>query len=306
MKHLISVYDITSDEVHSIINLAGELKMKQKSGTPHTYLQGKTLAMIFMKASTRTRVSFEAGMYQLGGYPLYLSAADLQLGRGETIEDTAKTLSRYVDCIMIRTFAHKDVQDLASYGSVPVINGLTDLMHPCQALADIFTIYEAKQHLKGLKLGYVGDGNNVANSLLHICAKVGMNIAVATPPGFECDKSVVQEAMKDAGINGSSIIQTNDPVEAVKGADAVYTDTWTSMGKEAEKEQRNSIFMPYQVNAHLFSQARNNAIFMHCLPAYRGSEVTSDVIDGKSSVVFEEAENRLHVQKAIMLMLMEG
>ncbi|HOQ38252.1 MAG TPA: ornithine carbamoyltransferase [Acetivibrio sp.] len=304
MKHLISLHDLSIEEIESILKVAEKLKRQLKEGVPHQLLKGKTLGMIFTKSSTRTRVSFEVGMYQLGGYPLFLSSNDIQLGRGESIYDTAQVLSRYVDGIMIRTFAHSDVEDLAKYGNVPVINGLTDLMHPCQILADLMTIYEHKGTLKGLKLAYIGDGNNVANSLLHGCAKVGMDIAVASPKGYQCDSNIVSEALEDAKVSGSNILLTEDPVEAIKDADVVYTDTWISMGQEAEKQERIKIFMPYQVNKELFSKAKEDAIFLHCLPAYRGYEVTEDVIDGSQSVIFDEAENRMHVQKAIMALLM--
>ncbi|HHW00224.1 MAG TPA: ornithine carbamoyltransferase [Clostridiaceae bacterium] len=304
MKHLISLHDITLDDINKILGLSETLKKQQKEGIQHHLLKGKTLGMIFSKSSTRTRVSFEVGMYQLGGYPLFLSSADIQLGRGETIYDTANVLSRYLDGIMIRTYKQSDVEDLAKYGSIPVINGLTDLMHPCQILADLFTIYEKKGTLKGLKLAYVGDGNNVAHSLLHGCAKVGMDIAVATPKGYECDGQIVKEAQEDAAESGSKILLTNDPVEAVADADVVYTDTWVSMGQEDEKEARIKIFTPYQVNGDLFSKAKKDAIFLHCLPAYRGFEVTEEIIDGPQSVIFDEAENRMHVQKAIMVLLM--
>ncbi|MCX7841714.1 MAG: ornithine carbamoyltransferase [Clostridia bacterium] len=304
MKHLISLYDLSFEEMEKILSLAEKLKRQNKEGIQHHLLKGKTLGMIFTKSSTRTRVSFEVGMYQLGGYSLFLSSNDIQLGRGETIYDTARVLSRYIDGIMIRTFKQSDVEDLAKYGTIPVINGLTDLMHPCQILADLFTVYEHKRTLKGLKMAYVGDGNNVANSLLHGCAKVGMHIAVASPRGFECDQSIVCEAQGDAKVSGSQILLTEDPVEAVKDADVIYTDTWVSMGQEAEKEQRVKIFMPYQVNSTLFSHAKEDAIFLHCLPAYRGYEVTEDIIDGSQSVIFDEAENRLHVQKAVMAILM--
>lgn len=243
-------------------------------------------------------------MYQLGGYPLFLSSNDIQLGRGETIHDTAQVLSRYVDGIMIRTFKQSDVDDLAKYGSIPVINGLTDLMHPCQILADLFTVYEHKKTLKGLKLAYVGDGNNIAHSLLHGCAKTGMDIYVASPKGYQCSSEIVEEALEDAKVSGSNIVLTEDPVEAITDADVVYTDTWISMGQEDEKEERIKTFMPYQVNSSLFSKAKEDAIFLHCLPAYRDFEVTEDVIDGPNSVVFDEAENRLHVQKAVMALLM--
>jgi len=304
VKHLINIYDLSFNEAEEILKLAEKLKRQFKEGVQHHLLKGKTLGMIFTKSSTRTRVSFEVGMYQLGGYSLFLSSSDIQLGRGETIYDTAKVLSRYIDGIMIRTFKHSDVEDLAKYGSIPVINGLTDLLHPCQALADLFTVYEHKGTLKGLKLAYLGDGNNVANSLLHGCSKFGMNISVATPKGYECDKNVVYEAREDARISGSDIVLTEDPVEAIQDADVVYTDTWVSMGQEAEKEQRLKVFMPFQVNSRLMAKAKDDAIFLHCLPAYRGYEVTDDVMDGPQSVVFDEAENRLHVQKAVMALLM--
>jgi ornithine carbamoyltransferase len=306
MKHLISLFDITADDMENIFKLSVQLKRELKNGVPHPILKGKTLGMIFSKSSTRTRVSFEVGMYQLGGYPLFLSSGDIQLGRGETIYDTANVLSRYIDGIMIRTFKHSDVEELAHHGSIPVINGLTDLMHPCQILADLFTVLEVKGRLKGLKLAYVGDGNNVANSLLHGCAKIGMDISVASPSGYECDEGVIEEAKSDAGKSGSRIVLTQDPEEAVTGADIVYTDTWVSMGQEAEKEMRIKTFMPYQVNKELFSKAAENAMFLHCLPAYRGYEVTEEIIDGPNSYVFDEAENRLHVQKAVMALLMQS
>jgi len=305
MKHLISLYDLTVEETEEILKLSGKLKKELKQGIQHHILKGKTLGMIFSKSSTRTRVSFETGMYQLGGHALFLSSNDIQLGRGESIYDTAQVLSRYIDGIMIRTFKQSDVEDLAKYGSIPVINGLTDLMHPCQILADLFTIYEHKGTLKGLKVAYLGDGNNVANSLLHGCAKLGVNISVASPEGYKCDPQIVEEALSDAKKSGSEIVLTEDPVEAIKDADAVYTDTWVSMGQESEKDQRIKTFMPYQVNKELFSKAKEDAIFLHCLPAYRGYEVTAEVIDGPQSVIFDEAENRLHVQKAIMALLMK-
>jgi len=304
MKHLISLHDITTDEFEQIFKLTGKLKRQLKEGVQHHLLKGKTLGMIFSKSSTRTRVSFETGMYQLGGYSLFLSSNDIQLGRGETIYDTAKVLSRYIDGIMIRTFDHNDVLELAQYATIPVIKGLTDLMHPCQILADLFTVYEHKGKLKGLKMAYIGDGNNVANSLLHGCAKVGMHISVASPEGYQCDEQIVAEAIEDAKETGAEIELTNDPQKAIKDADVVYTDTWVSMGQEAEKQKRIEIFMPYQVNGKLFSLAKEDAVFLHCLPAYRGYEVTEDVIDGPQSLIFEEAENRLHVQKAIMVLLM--
>ena len=305
MKHLISLFDLTAEEFEDIFKLTEKLKKELKAGIPHHILSGKTLGMIFSKSSTRTRVSFEVGMYQLGGYPIFLISSDIQLGRGETIYDTAQVLSRYINGIMIRTYKHSDVKDLAKYGTIPIINGLTDLMHPCQILADLFTAYEAKGKLKGLKMAYVGDGNNVANSLLHGCAKVGMDISVASPKGFECDAGIVEEAKSDAAKSGCKLVLTEDPAEAVKDADVVYTDTWVSMGQESEKEQKIKHFMSYQVNGKLFSYAKSDAIFLHCLPAYRGYEVTDEIIDGKNSFVFDEAENRLHVQKAVMAILMK-
>jgi ornithine carbamoyltransferase len=305
MKHFISIHDITTEEINKIFELAEKLKKEQKSGIQHHLLKGKTLGMIFTKSSTRTRVSFEVGMHQLGGHPVYMNSNDLQLGRGETVYDTAKTLSRYLDGIMIRTYKHSDVVELAKYGSIPVVNGLTDLMHPCQALADLFTIYEYKGTLKGLKLAYLGDGNNVAHSLLHACAATGMDIAVASPAEYSCCSAIVDEAIIDARETGSKITITTDPDEALQNADAVYTDTWVSMGQECEKAERLKVFMPYQVNTAAIAKAKPGAIFLHCLPAYRGLEVTAEVIDGPVSAVFDEAENRLHVQKAIMVILMK-
>lgn len=304
MKHLISLHDITNEEFNQILTLAGKLKAETKAGIPHHILKGKTLAMIFTKSSTRTRISFETGMYQLGGYPMFLSANDMQLGRGESIYDTANVMSRFVDGIMIRTYAHSDVEDLAKYGTVPVINGLTDLLHPCQALADFLTIYEHKGKLEGLKFAYVGDGNNVAHSLLYAAAKAGMNISVATPEGYECNEEIVANAKEDAKLTGSTIVTTYDPIEAVKDADILCTDTWVSMGQEAEKAERVKIFSPYQLNLELAKNAKDDYIFLHCLPAYRGYEVTEDIIDGEHSVIFDETENRLHAQKAVMAMLL--
>lgn len=304
LDHLISLHDITVDEFHKIMDVAQQLKKETKAGKEHPLLKGKTLAMIFTKSSTRTRVSFETGMYQLGGHPMYLNGNDIQLGRGESIYDTANVLSRFVDGIMIRTYAHQDVLDLARYGSVPVINGLTDLLHPCQALADFLTIYEHKGKLAGLKLAYVGDGNNVAHSLLYASAKAGVNMSVATPAGYECDPEIAANAKEDAKETGAELVFTQDPVEAVTNADVVCTDTWVSMGQEAEKAERVKIFRDYQVNGELFGKAKEDAIFIHCLPAYRGYEVTEEVIDGPRSVIFDEAENRLHAQKAVLALVM--
>ncbi len=305
MKDLISLHDLTSEEVEQILKLALKLKDENKKGIAHHILKGKTLGMIFTKSSTRTRVSFEVGMTQLGGYPLFLSANDIQLGRGETIADTARVLERYLDGIMIRTYAHEDVLELAECANIPVINALTDLLHPCQVLADLQTTYEHKGKLEGLKLAYIGDGNNMAHSLMYGCAKAGMNCAVATPAGYECDSEVVANAKDDFKASGKELIITNDPVEAIKNADVVYTDTWVSMGQEAQKQEKIKVFGDYQVNAKLFANAHDDALFMHCLPAYRGFEVTEDVIDGPNSVIFDEAENRLHAQKAVMALLMQ-
>ncbi|KKM09998.1 ornithine carbamoyltransferase [Clostridiales bacterium PH28_bin88] len=302
-RDFLSLYDYTPDEINYLLDVAASLKELQQRGEPHPLLAGKTLGMIFQKSSTRTRVSFEVGMYQLGGYPLFLSSSDLQLGRGETIADTGRVLARYLDGIMIRTYAHEDVQELAAHAGIPIINGLTDLLHPCQALADLLTIKEKKGWLAGLKLAYVGDGNNVAHSLMLGGAKVGMHVVVATPPGYAPKEEITLRAREAAAGTGATVTVTSDPVEAVTAADVVYTDVWASMGQETEKAERAKIFAPYQVNAGLVKAARSDFIFLHCLPAYRNLEVTSDVIDGPNSVVFEEAENRLHVQKAIMALL---
>ncbi len=304
MKHFIDIKDISAEEWADLLDLADKLKAEQKAGIAHPLLAGKTLGMIFAKSSTRTRVSFEVGMYQLGGQALFLSTQDIQLGRGETISDTAKVMSRFLDGIMIRTFAHQDVLDLAEYGSIPIINGLTDLMHPCQALADLMTIREHLGDLKGKKLAYVGDGNNVANSLLQACSKSGMNIAVASPAGYTCDAACIADARAEAIRQGTEVILTDDPKAAAAGADAIYTDTWVSMGQEAEKARRLPVFKPYQVNDELMALAKPGAVFLHCLPAYRGLEVTESVIDGPSSIIFDEAENRLHAQKAVLVRLL--
>lgn len=304
MKDLISLHDLTAEEVSNLLKLGLKLKKELKEGTPHLILKGKTLGMIFTKSSTRTRVSFEVGMTQLGGYPLFLSSNDIQLGRGETIHDTAKVLERYLDGIMIRTFAHSDVVELANEANIPVINALTDLLHPCQVLADLMTVYEHKGRLEGLKFAYIGDGNNMAHSIMYGCAKAGLNCAIATPYNYQCERSVVSEARDDFRASGKSLIITEDPIEAIYDADVVYTDTWVSMGQEEEKAERQRAFKAYQVNKKLFAHAKDDAIFMHCLPAYRGFEVTEDIIDGPNSVIFDEAENRLHAQKAVMATLM--
>lgn len=302
MKHFIDLHeDVGIEELNYLLDIAADMKAKTYAGIEHHYLKGKSLAMIFTKSSTRTRVSFEVGMFQLGGHALFLSNNDIQIGRGETIHDTAKVLSGMVDGIMIRTFAHQDVVDLAKYGSIPVINGLTDDQHPTQMIADLLTIKEVKGDLKGLKLAYIGDGNNVANSLLQACAKAGMDVAIASLKDFTCPQKYVDQALKDAAVTGSKVLMTTDPYEAAKDADVLYADTWTSMGQEEEKAKRVEIFKDYQINKELFSVADKDAIFLHCLPAYRGYEVTEDIIDGPRSYVFQEAENRLHAHKAILV-----
>ncbi|MGZ9586239.1 ornithine carbamoyltransferase [Paenibacillus marinisediminis] len=303
-RDFIALADYTQEELYALIHYAIELKRKQKAGDPEQPLKGKTLAMVFEKSSTRTRVSFEVGMYQLGGSALFLSSNDIQIGRGEPISDTAQVLSRYVDGIMIRTFGHNTVIDLARNATVPVINGLSDFNHPCQALADYMTVYEMKGKLEGLKIAYVGDGNNMAHSLMMGAAKFGMTIAVATPANYAPDVEFVKQAYEVAAENGANIMLTNDPKEAVKDADVIYTDVWASMGFEAEQKEREAAFANYQVNEELVEHAKPDYLFMHCLPAHRGEEVSSGVIDGPNSVIFDEAENRLHAQKAIMAALM--
>jgi ornithine carbamoyltransferase len=304
VKDLLSVHDLSTKEINDILHLAKTLKEQLKNGEEHHLLKGKTLGMIFQKASTRTRVSFEVGMWQLGGAALFLNANDMQIGRGEPVKDTARVLSRYVDGIMIRTFSHDEVIELAEFATVPVINALTDLMHPCQALTDIFTVLEHKGTLKGLKMVYIGDGNNMVNSLLQACAKVGMDISIATPKDYEPDATIVAEALTVAAITGSKIILCEDPLEAAKDADVLYTDVWASMGKEVEQEDRREVFAHYQINQEVMNVAKEDAIVLHCLPAHRGEEITEEVLESKHSVVFDQAENRLHVQKAIMVLLM--
>lgn len=303
-KSLISMKDLTREEIEQILKTSEILKLQLLRGQEHHLLKGKTLAMIFEKPSTRTRVSFEVGIWQLGGSALYLSANDLQLGRGETIADTARTLSRYVDGIMARVFSHNTIIELARYSKVPIINGLSDFTHPCQGISDLFTIYEKKGKLSGLKVAYVGDGNNVAHSLIYGSVKMGMNIYIASPKGYEPDQEVISYAKEEAKRNRCNFLITNDPKEGVKEADVVYTDVWTSMGKEKEREERNKIFKPFQVNDELIADAKEDFIFMHCLPAHRGEEVTDEVADSKNSVIFDQAENRLHTQKAIMALIM--
>ena len=303
-KHMLRLSDYTPDEILQVLSLALKLKKQLKEGLRPPLLAGKILAMIFTKSSTRTRVSFEAGIYQLGGTAQFLSSNDIQLGRGEPISDTAQVLSRMVDGIMIRTFAQSDVEDLAKYGTIPVINGLTDLLHPCQILADLMTYYEHKGSFTG-KLAFIGDGNNVANSLLVGCAKLGLDIAVGCPEGFDPDADVLSAAKQAAAQSGSEIVITHDPIEAAQGADAVYTDVWASMGQESGAQDKYKHFRDYQVNEKLTARCKQDYIFLHCLPAHRGEEVTGSVIDGSHSVIFDEAENRLHAQKAVMALLMK-
>ena len=299
MNHLLKLSDLTSEEILEILNSADQLKYEKKNGIEHNHLKGKTLGMIFEKSSTRTRVSFEVGMYELGGNALFLSSNDLQIGRGEPVEDTARVLSRYLDGIMIRTFAQKEVEDLAKYGSIPIINGLTDYCHPCQVLADLMTIREFKSSLTGLKLCYIGDGNNMANSLIVGCIKMGMKVAIGCPKGYEPDA----EIMKWASENGEFLC-TEDVLEAAKDADVVYTDVWVSMGQEAEANERKKIFKNYQVNDALMAVTNKDSLVMHCLPAHREEEITAKVFEQHANEIFEEAENRLHAQKAVLVKLL--
>jgi ornithine carbamoyltransferase len=304
-KHLLALKDYAREEIDEIFALARDLKARP--GEYRDALRGKTLAMIFQKPSTRTRVSFEVGMFQLGGHALYLGADAIQLNRGETVADTARVLSRFVDGIMARVFAHQDVLDLARHGSVPVINGLSDLLHPCQALADYLTLLERRGSFRGLKVAYVGDGNNVCHELMMGAVKLGLRFAAATPAGYQPNQLIVKSAAREAQkVGGLAPAIVADPMEAVDGADVVYTDTWTSMGQEEEAEARRQAFEGFTVTPAMMAAAGSQAVFMHCLPAHRGEEVAAEVIDGPQSVVFEEAENRLHVQKAILVLLMGG
>ena len=296
MKHLLKLMDLSKKEINEILNLADQLKFEKKNGIEHHLLKGKTLGMIFSKSSTRTRVSFEVGMYDLGGSALFLSARDLQIGRGEPVEDTARVLSRYLDGIMIRTFAQKEVEDLATYGSIPIINGLTDYCHPCQVLADLMTIREKKGALSGNKLCYIGDGNNMTNSLIVGGIKMGMEVSVACPNGYEPDAEIMAWAKE----NGKFTC-TSDVKEAAKNADVLYTDVWASMGQEAEAEARKKIFVGYQINADVMSVAKKDAMVLHCLPAHREEEITAEVFEAHADEIFEEAENRLHAQKAVLV-----
>lgn len=303
-KSFISIHDFSSADIEYILEVGAEIKKLQKKGIPHPYLAGKTLGMIFQKSSTRTRVAFEVGMYQLGGHALFLSSRDIQVGRGETIKDTAQVLGRMLDGIMIRTFSHDEVIELAEWSGIPVINGLTDLLHPTQVIGDLMTIKENKGSLQGLKLAYIGDGNNVAHSLLFGGAKTGMNVVIAAPKGFGPDEEILKMARQDAEATGAKLWVVEDPEEAVQGADILYTDVWASMGQEEEAAEKEQKFLRYQINQALLNKAKADAIVLHCLPAKRGKEITDEVIDGSHSRVFDEAENRLHAHKAIMAVLM--
>ncbi|MBP6908824.1 MAG: ornithine carbamoyltransferase [Candidatus Saccharicenans sp.] len=301
-KDFITIHDLSRYEFNEILDMTE--KMKKNPGKYHSVLKDKILAMIFQKPSLRTRMTFEVGMLQLGGEAIYLAPSDIQIGSRESVRDIGKNLERWVDGIMIRTFGHNIILELAESTRLPVINALTDLLHPCQAMADFFTLLEKKGSLAGLKLAYVGDGNNVAHSLMLAAAKAGMKMAVATPPGYEPKAEIIDWAREDGHSTDFELTITNDPAEAVKEADAIYTDVWASMGQETEKETRKKIFAPYQVNRELFSRAKPGTYFMHCLPAHRGEEVTDEIIDSPNSIVYDQAENRLHVQKVIMMILM--
>lgn len=305
-KDFLTLGELSREEIHFLLDEAIKMKKWQKEGKSHLVLQGKVLGMIFEKASTRTRVSFEVGMLQLGGQAIFLSSKDIQLGRGETIHDTAKVLSRYTDGLMIRTFQHSIIEEFAKHADVPVINGLTDMHHPTQVMADLMTIYEYKQKLSGLKLCFIGDGNNnMAHSLIEGAVKVGMDISIASPKGYEPDRTITKKAMKEAALTGSKIEIDGDPAKMIKNADVVITDVFTSMGQESEAEHRLKTFAGYQVNEELCKYAKEDYLFLHCLPAHRGEEVSESVIDGPHSAVFDEAENRLHVQKAILKALLK-
>lgn len=304
VQDLLDVAALSRAEIEGLLTLATVLKAKQQRGTSHRLLQGKTLGLLFQKPSTRTRVSFEAGMNQLGGHALVLPMADIQLSRGESVADTARVLSRYLDGIVIRTYDHATVEEWAREATMPVINGLTDLSHPCQALSDLLTIKEKKGRLRGIKIAYVGDGNNVANSLIEAVAKMGMTIALGCPSGYQPDQHVVDVARIEAVKTGATIDVAQDPYVAVKEADVVYADVWISMGREREQARRLKVLAPYQVNSRLVAKAKPDAIVMHCLPAHRGEEITAEMLDGQQSVIIDQAENRLHMQKAILTKLL--
>jgi ornithine carbamoyltransferase len=302
-KDLLSIYNFSREEIDSLFVRAKEIKKKQKKGIVYQPLLGKTLGMVFEKPSTRTRVSFEVGMYQLGGHAIYLRWRDTQLGRGETIGDTARTLSRYLNCVMIRTFSQETIEEFARYATIPVINGLTDSCHPCQILSDVFTIIEKKGTYQGLKVAYIGDGNNIAHSWIDAALRLGFDLTLACPAAHQPDRKVLVRAQQEAT---SRIEVTSDPSLAAKDADVISTDTWVSMGQETEYRQRIKVFKEFQVNAHFLTVARKDVVVMHCLPAHRGEEITDEVMDGAHSIIFDQAENRLHLQKAILVTLMEG
>ena len=302
MKHLLKLLDLTSEEIKDLLDLADKLKADNKAGIPHPILKGKTLGMIFEKSSTRTRVSFETGMYQLGGHALFLSSRDLQIGRGEPVEDTARVLSRYLDGIMIRTFAQEEVESLARYGSIPIINGLTDFCHPCQVLADLQTVREHKGHLDGLNMCYIGDGNNMANSLIVGFLKMGCHVSIACPEAYQPDPQVLAFTREYPGM----FFMTDKPLEAAKDADVIFTDVWASMGQEGGKAIREKAFAGYQVNSELMAVAHPDCMVQHCLPAHRGEEITAEVFEAHADEIFDEAENRLHAQKAVMVAVMKG
>ncbi|MDY4137794.1 MAG: ornithine carbamoyltransferase [Eubacteriales bacterium] len=302
MKHLLKLLDLTPGEIRDLLDLADRLKADNKAGIPHPILKGKTLGMIFEKSSTRTRVSFETGMYQLGGHALFLSSRDLQIGRGEPVEDTARVLSRYLDGIMIRTFAQEEVESLARYGSIPIINGLTDFCHPCQVLADLQTVREHKGRLEGLNMCYIGDGNNMANSLIVGFLKMGCHVSIACPDAYHPDAQVLAFTREYPGM----FFMTDKPLEAAKDADVIFTDVWASMGQEGEKAIREKAFAGYQVNRELMAVAHPDCMVQHCLPAHRGEEITAEVFEAHADEIFDEAENRLHAQKAVMVAVMKG
>ncbi len=303
-RDFLTIHDITAKELESLLVRARELKDMHKAGSDTSVLKGKTLGLLFEKQSTRTRISFEVAMFQLGGHPVYLSPNQIQMGRGETIGDTAKVISGYLDGIVVRTFSHSTIEEWARFSYVPVINGLTDLHHPCQTISDILTIFENKGRVSGIKMAYIGDGNNVANSLIEGAAIMGMEIRVATPKGYEPDSAIVSKARLAAKETGAVIEIMQDPLDAVKDADVVYTDVWTSMGQEKEEHGRKQVFQKYQINHETMQLAKKDAIIMHCLPAHRGEEITEEMMESPQSVIFDQAENRLHMQKALLEMLL--
>src|SRR3990167_3326205 len=304
-RDFLAIHDFTTKEIEHLLIRAKDLKAMQKKGVEQPLLKGKTLGLLFEKQSTRTRVSFEVAIFQLGGYSLYLSPAQIQMGMGEEVRDTAKVFSRYIDAVVIRTFSHEIIEEWARHSDIPVINGLTDLHHPCQVISDMLTILEKKNRISGIRLAYIGDGNNVAHSLVEGAALMGMEIRLASPEGYEPDEVIIDNAKRLAKETGAVIKVMQDPSEAAEGADVVYTDVWTSMGLEAEEDDRRSIFQRYQVNRDLMERAKKDAIIMHCLPAHRGEEITNDMMESQMAVVFDQAENRLHVQKALLEMLMK-